>query len=83
MLLIEGLRSLQRPTYLQTPIGGHHHQLRSLDLVGQLTKGAHTVHSNMHTVHHTFETLHTYHTQLAGRLQEGRGGQGSCANTET
>ena len=37
MLLIEGLRSLQRPTYLQTPIGGHHHQLRSLDLVGQLT----------------------------------------------
>ena len=38
MLLIEGLRSLQRPTYLQTPIGGHHHQLRSLDLVGQLTK---------------------------------------------
>ena len=29
MLLIEGLRSLQRPTYLQTPIGGHHHQLRS------------------------------------------------------
>ena len=39
MLLIEGLRSLQRPTYLQTPIGGHHHQLRSLDLVGQLTMG--------------------------------------------
>ena len=38
MLLIEGLRSLQRPTYLQTPIGGHHHQLRSLDLVGQLTR---------------------------------------------
>ena len=37
MLLIEGLRSLQRPTYLQTPMGGHHHQLRSLDLVGQLT----------------------------------------------
>ena len=37
MLSIEGLRSLQRPTYLQTPIGGHHHQLRSLDLVGQLT----------------------------------------------
>ena len=36
MLLIEGLRSLQRPTYLQTPIGVHHHQLRSLDLVGQL-----------------------------------------------
>ena len=40
MLLIEGLRSLQRPTYLQTPIGGHHHQLRSLDLVGQLTTAA-------------------------------------------
>ena len=37
MLLIEGLRSLQRPTYLQMPIGVHHHQLRSLDLVGQLT----------------------------------------------
>ena len=37
MLLIEGLRSLQRPTYLQTPIGGHQYQLRSLDLVGQLT----------------------------------------------
>ena len=37
MLLIEGLRSLQRPTYLQTPIEGHHQQLRSLDLVGQLT----------------------------------------------
>ena len=58
MLLIEGLRSLQRPTYLPMPIGGHHHQLRSLDLVGQLTNQAQAQETNPNPFHQYSEKFH-------------------------